>query len=244
MAEIFSFDIFDTVITRPVYPPDNMFFIVREMLRRSGLSLPGRLVDDFHSERVRAELAERFCSGKEEVSIAGIYDRIAAKYGLSGDVKARILEIETGSEIENVIPVEWTVRKIRESREKGGKIIFVSDMYLPVVAIKKMLDKSNAYEEGDPVYVSGETGLTKRTGSLFRYILEKESCRAGDMTHLGDDPYDDVYMPYSLGIDVYGMPEKMPTRIRAACLAKRLKYILFGAAGAACRGFHAKPGCD
>lgn len=46
-------------------------------------------------------------------------------------------------------------------------------MYLPSDFLKSLLQRFGFWEEGDRIYVSGEIGLTKYSGNLFRYVQKR-----------------------------------------------------------------------
>jgi len=66
------------------------------------------------------------------------------------------------------------------------KIIIISDMYLDINTIKKILDK-NGYSDYYKLYLSSEIGLKKSTGNLFRYVLEDLGIKPNQLIHIGDN---------------------------------------------------------
>ena len=52
----------------------------------------------------------------------------------------------------------------------------------------------------DPLYVSSELEMTKRTGELFKHVLEREGVQPGDLHHCGDSMVGDFLAARKLGI--------------------------------------------
>lgn len=65
-----------------------------------------------------------------------------------------------------VRPIASTKRRIQLLRAAGERIVFASDMYLPQDAIQCMLLNAAIAAPGDPVYVSSELGVNKRSVPL------------------------------------------------------------------------------
>ncbi|MDA0866763.1 MAG: hypothetical protein O2890_10155, partial [Cyanobacteria bacterium] len=105
-------------------------------------------------------------------------------------------------ESEVVRPIWRIQQKIQALRSRNARIVFISDMYLPTELIQKALMAHGLAQPGDPVYVSGDIGLTKASGNLFRYVLGKEGLQPQQLHHTGDNIYSDVQVPKQLGIQV------------------------------------------
>lgn len=197
-----SFDIFDTVLTRVVSNPQDIFLLIQQELKSSQSALPGSLCLHFAKIRVKAELLARVNKKKEEVSFDEIYAAFAKINPIDPATIELLKQLELKIELQSCRPIAKTIIEINRSRSKGAKVIFISDMYLPQDLIQKMLEHVGAYLPGDEIYLSAETGLTKRSGNLFRYILKKEGITAQDLEHLGDNYYSDIFIPSMLGIRV------------------------------------------
>ena len=50
------------------------------------------------------------------------------------------------------------------------------------------------------MYVSSEYALTKRTGNLFKKVLELEGVKANEVLHIGDNLRSDVIRPRLIGM--------------------------------------------
>jgi predicted HAD superfamily hydrolase len=228
--KIFSFDIFDTVFTRIVKNPTDIFYLMQIEINRHYYNLPKEFYNQFFKIRINEASAKRKESNKEEIEFQSIYSHIGQKYSLSESMVIELMNLESELEYHSIIPIDKTISEINTLRLQGEKIIFISDMYLPKPQIIKMLEKVNAYCSHDNVYVSGEVGLTKHTGKLFKYVMEKENCSPNDFFHYGDNIASDVITPFRLGINIYGKSRKTVQRMiikyKAELYYKKIRRII------------------
>jgi hypothetical protein len=92
------------------------------------------------------------------------------------------------------------LERIAKARAAEKRIVFVSDTYLPAEFVKGELRRHGAAAEGDGIYVSSTFGRTKRSGALYREMIEVEKVGANAVHHHGDNPHSDVDVPRRLGI--------------------------------------------
>ena len=220
---IYSFDVYDTAVTRVLGDPDDVFLLMREELLRLAIALPEELAQNFPAVRKTAEKEARKSKEKEDIVLGVIYDKMAELYGLSREQVSVLNRAEVDIERRVVYPIDWTKKQLERLRGEGAKLVFVSDMYLPFSLIKDILVDAHLFREGDGLYVSSETGLTKRSGNLFRHIMQKEGCSPGQMTHCGDNLYSDICVPSKLGINIYGTSGKELERLLRVCARHGLR---------------------
>lgn len=189
--KIYSFDIFDTCLVRKCGSPDHLFRIWADRaLGKVALSYRKELINS----RLRAVKAAMKKSGKEDVTLDEIYRHLPLDSFQNLTIpELKRLELEV--ERENLSPVRQVLDLIREYRKKSKRILFISDMYLPSDFLKSLLQRFGFWEEGDRIYVSGEIGLTKYSGNLFRYVQKKENIMRCSWVHMGDNLYSDYYVP-------------------------------------------------
>ena len=53
----------------------------------------------------------------------------------------------------------------------------------------------------EAMYLSCEVGASKRDGTIWQVVLERERIAKGRLLHLGDDPLTDAHMPITLGFN-------------------------------------------
>ena len=132
---IISFDIFDTTISRNVMIPKDIFFIVAEHCYKEyniGI-LPNR----FLNFRVSAEINCREESNKEDITIYDIYRKLQTMLNLSEINTKKLQDTEIYYEIKLSQKRDLIYRAYNYAIKKQKKVIFTSDMYLPVDVIKK-----------------------------------------------------------------------------------------------------------
>lgn len=198
MKRIYSFDVFDTCLTRRFATPSGVHVeVARKVCAVLGIDCTPALVDDFVHARTEAERTARQRSDREEVTLGQIWSVLVQSMGWPD--AAKLLDCELAAEEEAILPILEMREKVKAARQLG-RVVFASDMYLPAEFIRNLLCRHGFAEEGDGFYVSGEIGKTKASGNLFRHLLQKEGVSAGDITHTGDNAVADFEVPSKLGI--------------------------------------------
>lgn len=187
--KVFSFDVFDTCLVRLCGEPRLLYDVLSLKVKND--------VGKEYNEHMRQQLVTaRIQAGGKNLN--EIYNNIAQYYPLPYTVD-RMVELEIETEKEMLKPVLYTLYMINRLREKG-RILFISDMYLPSAFIQERLVEFGFFKEGDRLFVSDEVGAWKSNGSLYRYIHEKEKITYRDWHHYGDNWRSDVKVPRRLGI--------------------------------------------
>ena len=148
--EVISFDIFDTLIFRPMALPTDVFYMIGERLD----------LLDFKNVRVWAEWDARMkCkqrNGHMEVTLQDIWENLAEDTGLDA-MEGMQLECEIEEKLCYANPYMLQVWKRLQELEK--RVIIVSDMYLPRACIEKILQNAG-YMGAERIYISSEYGLS------------------------------------------------------------------------------------
>jgi predicted HAD superfamily hydrolase len=200
-ARMVTFDVFDTVITRVVAEPRGVFVLLAQRLAQQEILAGHPAVQDrFPEVRMAAERAARHQSTHEEITLQEIYREMARCTGISAETCSKIAAEEVALERASARPVPAMVGLLEACRSAGQRIAFLSDMYLPASVLEKMLVTAGIFRPEDHLYVSSELRLSKRTGSLFSYFLEKEDLPETAVFHVGDNPGSDYAVPRRLGI--------------------------------------------
>lgn len=188
--DVVSFDVFDTAIKREVLLPADVFSLMEDKLKGK----EGGIYKEFAKLRVAAEKAAGALAEDHEVTLEEIY----AQMPFSEEQRLRLARLECETELAISVP-NLPIKRIYDiCIQQGKKVLFISDMYLSVETIETILRK-NGYTQGR-LYVSSESGFTKRTGKLFRYVGEKEELLAKDWAHIGDAIASDYLVPKRLGL--------------------------------------------
>lgn len=168
-----SWDVFDTLITRRCVRPDGIFDL-----------MSADFGEDFRAARVQAEFDARKC--KSEVSLEDIYDKLQIAMTWEAAERQRALDLEIQTELENVIPINENLLKVRD-----GDIV-VSDMYLPHAVILRLL-RTAGLDKNVKLFVSNNG---KADGSMW-IRLKKDFCI---LKHTGDNLRSDFLRPLRHGI--------------------------------------------
>ncbi len=171
-----SFDYFDTLVTRLVAKPTDLFVLVGE---RCGLP-------DFERGRVAAELQARRQQPGLEVTLAQIYEYLPYP---PAD-RQRALRAELALEDALAAPIRANLERLRD-----GDIV-VSDIYLRPAALRGPLERLLG-RRAPRLVVSSEAGLRKADGGLWKQLV---AAGTRPSLHVGDNLVSDVLQPRRLGI--------------------------------------------
>lgn len=187
-ADVVSFDIFDTLIFRPVAIPTDVFHMIGEKLG----------ILDFSSIRAWTEWDARMKHqhkyGNTEVNLSEIWKNLEQDVGLLA---------EKGMELEQTVEEEICfanpfMKQIWNKLMKSGKnVIITSDMYLPKECIENILHK-NGYTGYEKLYLSNEYGKSKADGKLYKAVLKDYPKQK--LLHIGDNIHSDVKMAEEAGL--------------------------------------------
>lgn len=211
MSRVHSFDVFDTLLTRCVFQPSDLFLLLGCRLRALGLVAS---VEEFRQKRIIAEQEARRQTSREEVTFQEINIALARSLGWTRDQAERAMQEELLCERRSLIPVAAMVKQCIQSAATGARVLFISDTYLPEGFIKEQL-RAHISVGGFGLYVSSAIGLTKHSGHLFTHIANREHLAYRDWQHRGDNPYSDVLVPQKLGIVTLPTDYESVTRYEA-----------------------------
>ncbi len=217
--DVISFDVFDTLIFRPLSQPTDVFYFVGEQL--------GML--DFKNIRAWAEWDARVkCNqrkGHMEVTFFDIWNNLAEDTGLDAE---RGMQIEWNTELSMCYANPFMLEVWRRLSTLGKEMIIVSDMYLSREQIEILLTK-NGFEGASRIYVSCEYGISKSDGKLFDKV-KRELSPMKSIIHVGDNPVSDVRNAKRAGFDTLHYPNVNKNELLYR--AQDMSYIV----GAAYRG--------
>ena len=197
--EVISFDIFDTLVNRNVENPQDVF----KILESEYSSFYGKKLE-LCKNRINAESIARNKSNKEDISLDDIY----AELKFLSEEERKWLENKEIEIEERLIKKNTDLASIFQWCQQNNKRIFItSDMYLPKNFIEKLLKKFE-YSDYEKLYLSGDVGLTKYSGNLFKKILEENNINPAEMLHIGDAVKGDFLVPRRLGINTILLKKK------------------------------------
>lgn len=186
--EYVSFDIFDTLLKRNVESPCDVFKLVQMKFEIE----IGKKIDEFKEIRKNSEKKARLESDKEEINLVDIYKKVE-EFILDRESveKWSRQDIETLMNMELIVEKEVCCpnKEIKEiftwCKEKGKKIIIISDMYLPLKFIEELLE-DNGFYGYEKLFLSSDIGLKKSTGNLFNYVASSININNKSIVHIGD----------------------------------------------------------
>lgn len=204
--DLYSFDIFDTIITRKVAKPNGIFALMQNIIRTDlkYSDLPNDVKTNFFKYRINAEYRQRRIhiqwKDNKDITFDQIYQDIKENYFLSDSQIDALKELELNLEYENIIPINENVQKINNLISNGKRVVLISDMYLPEEFIRKLLSKTQLLPD-IKIYLSSVVGYKKDTGDIFKYVKSQENVEYENWYHLGDNEYSDYKQALYLGIN-------------------------------------------
>lgn len=213
-TKIVSFDIFDTLVKRPLWTPDDVKHFIQYKVRNI---LPGVEEDIFIKMRTFAEQkAREFAYTKdhscEDITLREIYEVMQIHFSLNEEQVEKLYRAELEVEKELLIPRESGRELYEIAMALNKPVVIVSDMYIEEKDIKQIL-LSCGYENYHKLYVSSEYRKLKTSGNLFKIVLsdikDEFGFNAEDVLHIGDTWNNDVIMPRKLGINASFLPKAM-----------------------------------
>ena len=200
---LYSFDIFDTLVTRKVATPTGIFALVQEKIQ-SDENFPKEIRENFYSIRSNSEKFVRDIakkqSGYNEISFDDIYFYIQQNYKLSLDNIQYLKQLEFETERENLVPINENIQKVKSLVEKGERVVLISDMYYSSEILRKLLLCVDNIFDGIKIYVSADYKLTKWDKNLYEIVRQEEAVEYSNWKHIGDNEFSDFKNAKSIGI--------------------------------------------
>jgi FMN phosphatase YigB (HAD superfamily) len=189
--KLIAFDIFDTLLCRPLLDAESVKSIVAARIggNTGGLYLQYRPI---------AESQAREAAGKD-VGMAEIFSRLHKLTGLSDKTLAQLRNLEEEVEKASVWPRSGGVELYRQSLATGNPVALISDMFLPRAVIEDSL-QSNGVSGWNMLFLSNEIGLRKDTGELYEHVLFHYGITNAEMLMVGDNEHSDFQIPCDKGI--------------------------------------------
>lgn len=183
-CEIVSFDVFDTMIFRPVARPTDIFGF---------LELDNHIFD-FKRLRIQAEILARKYTNKPnaEINLRDIYTQFDKLHSCSID---QMVKAEEEIEKKLAFANPFILEIYKYAKLKNKKIIAVSDMYISSDVIKSILESNQYYV--DDIFVSCDIGCNKRDSALQKYVSDKMGSRK--VVHIGDSLKNDIKASEKVG---------------------------------------------
>lgn len=174
--DVITFDIFDTLIFRPFFRPEDVFYLL------------GTRLGYFNFKEIRmlaeSEARKKSPSLDREINIYDIYRELAKRTGISPSAAEKEIALE--EEICYANPYMLALFQTLIANNK--RVVIVSDMYLPSSVLERILYK-NGFRGYSALYVSCDYGASKSSGRLFKYVKRDFG---ESIIHIGDNLTADI----------------------------------------------------
>ncbi|MBX9895514.1 MAG: glycosyltransferase [Nitrosomonas sp.] len=185
------FDIFDTLLTRPLLNPES---IKNMVAHRAG----GEISRLYLELRALAETQARQKAGRD-VGLDAIFAEFSILSGLSPEAANPLRSLEETIEQEIVTPRPEVIALLQLALSLGKRVVLASDMYLPKPVIEKMLTR-HGISGWHTFYLSSDNGLRKDSGDFYRQLLLHEGVSPSEVMMIGDNEHSDAQIPVDMGI--------------------------------------------
>lgn len=188
--DLITFDVFDTLLTRPLFTPADLFLICAHQMSQIGVIAidPAR----WRSIRCSAEQQLQNRSRGVTYSITEIYKQISQT--LEDDnfnpTDAAEIELEIEAALsKSIFKTNQLLRNINPNVEMS----LISDTYFTSENLHKILEECGVPHHRANIVSSCSVGLTKEYGGLFLYARTKKGGSYIKHLHIGDNVWSDVY---------------------------------------------------
>lgn len=199
---MYSFDVFDTLITRSTATPKGIFMLMQAIIQEQK-EYPSFISENFYELRIGAEELARinaYMNEKSEVTLDEIYQALGMTSCISKAQLEKLKQLEVEVEYNNTIGITKNIALLKMLKSQGEHIVLISDMYLNETDIRSMLCKADSVFEKIPLYVSSSCVKTKESGELFKFVKSKENVNFSNWVHYGDNELADIEAALKLGI--------------------------------------------
>jgi FMN phosphatase YigB (HAD superfamily) len=247
MKNNYSFDIFDTLISRKFADDEGVFVALREKLKGvTKLEFPDYFIDEFVSLRLRAQKVAHETSSYPEITLNEIYTALGSDFPQIKTEHLELLqELEESIEIKNCYAIPQNVSRVMELIDSGHKVFLISDMYLSQVVIMKILKNADSNLCTIPLYLSSDLKMRKSDGTLFYHVCNDQKIQPSSLIHTGDNFYSDCVMAKRIGVKYVFYQESFLSKIEKSYFREEKNFFLQLFVGASkqarLEGYHLKP---
>lgn len=197
--ECIIFDIFDTLVTRTIFYPDNLFRMIEEKFDKEfGVD------SDFMKVRKETEYQLRISDTHEgDVSYEDIYDHIHLHSEYTLEMVEYLRKMDFDYELDILIPKPDAITLLRYAYDNDIDVLFVSDMYLTTKQVKAILEKHDIPFKDENLLVSSDTGYRKDNTSVWKHLVDTKRIDPSKTLMIGDSEVSDAKLPGDFGIGTF-----------------------------------------
>lgn len=206
--DTFSVDVFDTLLVRRVHEPDLVKHPVARFISRRAEEA-GIRVSFARALKTRnaVELEHRIRNGR-------IYpDREACYPDFMRETLNRlfggkcpdgffdeVVDYELAVENSMLVPRFLFAGLLERLHKAGKRIMAVTDMYLPALYVRRLLEYASLAQWINDVFSSADSFRTKASGAAYQHIIDQYGVQPSRWLHVGDNPFSDGQRAADKGI--------------------------------------------
>lgn len=205
--QLYSFDIFDTLITRLTATPYGIFVLMQKELLSDKRyeNMPLYFRQNFAEYRRMSEhylYSYNDCVNDfMDCTFDEIYENLKLNYNLTDCDVQMLKELELRTEYNSIIGIPNNINIIKDLLSNGKRVILISDMYHSTEIIKSWLMKVDNIFADIKIYVSSECKCKKRGSELYKYVQKLENVSYENWHHYGDNAVSDFQDAAAIGIN-------------------------------------------
>ena len=211
--KVVSFDIFDTLIQRPLYKPEDIHKFVGKYAKKimPEISESNYVEMRIHSQNLAYEQLGKSSTMRQDIHFEDIFKIMAKTYDISLETAMKFAEEEIRLERHFCKPRKQGLELFELAKHVNKKVIIISDMFLSLEVIESILS-NNKIVGYDKIYLSSEIGLLKNNkADLFKYAINDLNVKASHILHIGDNWQIDIVNARNNGIKAEMIPKAIET---------------------------------
>lgn len=220
-ADVVSFDFFDTLFSRKICSPGDVFAILEKEIKiEEGIDIPYR--------ELRCKAIQKL---KSDYTLNEIYREISVKIQLGENLSNNLCNREMRLEKRLLTPRKTVCECLKYAARSGKEIYVISDMYLPKSFYLEIFKEWNLEVKEEKIIVSCEERGSKIRGDIWKKY--KNTLQGKKAFHIGDDMAADVEMPQKYGIETYFIASQikmlrlsMLREIESRIISEDISYIM------------------
>ncbi|WP_267360213.1 rhamnan synthesis F family protein [Methylobacterium sp. GC_Met_3] len=187
-VDLVSFDLFDTLVSRPARRPDAVLKLVEHRIAAE----EGRPIPLFAERRAAENRVRARKHHQGDVNLSEIYAELAASGPIPRDVVARAHALEKRIDLGALLPRAEVIEILKAAHEGGKRIVLMTDTYYEEADIRGILQAIGVADLFAALYVSNAVGARKDRGDLWRHVEEVEAVPRARWLHVGDNEHSDI----------------------------------------------------
>lgn len=198
-ARAVTFDVFDTALRRTTLLPVDVFLLCGVRLRARGWPIDD--LEDFARGRMQAERTAREAAKRRD-SDETTMEEIFATWKLPDPIRRAAYDEELLTEKDVAVADPEILAAFQHCVERGIKVAFVSDTYLPAQFVGELLEAAG-YSGSYLTFASSAYGKAKWSGRLYDVVSRAFCVSADEVVHVGDNIHADLIAARRSGINAF-----------------------------------------